>query len=763
MDSRNLYLYWTGKEYNLIKILREFIYLHSNHGKGYNVHLITEENIRDYIDSLPEYFYQLCPAHQADFIRVHVICQHGGIWLDSDTLVMDTLDTLFDKLDYGNGFFIRENNSILWNGVFGSRRETPLMIEWKNRLVFQLNKKHENITWCEVGNDMLQTIYQQQPCLYQEYEILNGLDTVYPVNWCNCVNEYLEKPYENYQNLIRPYQPIIVLVNSVYKALESKSVDEIRNGMLPLNYFMNKSHESIYRSVYNGSSIKKYVLITPWIKDFITLEPYTFAKNLSYFGWELIETDQKVIPSEKCILLCITYDDIDISIYKRDHIFLIYKIDDLIPYKPIRNTCIHSSDLLIGPYQYLWNTKEIENIYGNISTPQFHLPYSAVNDFYQSCGFNSEPILKIFISGNDNQAIYPFRYYMNHNKQLSQYTDRLSHPEYTSYKHNTINKNYYDALNRYLCCFTDASNYKYVLLKVFEICSVGSLLLVDDSIQDELSKLGFYDQVNCVLCNPSNVQQKIEYILNRDNRRHIDHIRMMGMNLVRERHHTFHRSFVFNSKIENTVFTIMDKIGMSNKETFEHIYKHKIWNNQDDRIPLSGPGSSIENAKECSKWIHQFIQEHSCVSFLDLGCGDLTWMSHSPFFKENTIEYTGIDVVEPLIQSHTKRFTDKTFFCEDITKYVPQKKYSIILIRDVLFHLKNNEILSIFENIKDKFDYIIITCCKNKINQDLFDRWKFSEKNILIEPFHKTQYELRLEEPQFNRSLYLYRHNSFYN
>ena len=123
-NSRNIYMYWINKEYNLILILRNLIYLHSTNGKGYNVHLITDKNINDYVDNIPDYFYKLCPAHQADFIRVNVICDYGGIWLDSDTIVLESLDTLFDIIDNSDGFFIKQNNSILFNGVFGSKTNT---------------------------------------------------------------------------------------------------------------------------------------------------------------------------------------------------------------------------------------------------------------------------------------------------------------------------------------------------------------------------------------------------------------------------------------------------------------------------------------------------------------------------------------------------------------------------------------------------------------------------------------------------------------
>ena len=241
--NRNIYLYWVGKEYKLISILRDLIYLHSTNGIGYKVNLITDKNIREYIKDIPDYFNNLCPAHQADFVRVHVICDYGGIWLDSDTLVIDKLDSLFDFIEKKNGFFIKENNTILWNGIFGSKKQTPLMIEWKNKLVSILDQKKNNIQWTEIGNKMLQSMYKKNKSLYNDYKIFEGLDNMYPINWDKCVSEFIEKPYDNYKNIVREYQPLVVLVNSVYKKLENKTEKEILEGNMPINYFINKSFE----------------------------------------------------------------------------------------------------------------------------------------------------------------------------------------------------------------------------------------------------------------------------------------------------------------------------------------------------------------------------------------------------------------------------------------------------------------------------------------------------------------------------------------
>jgi len=245
MNNRNIFLFWVGKEYKLISILRNIIYLHSKNGKGYNVILITDNNINDYVKNIPEYFNNLCPAHKADFVRVNVVCDYGGIWMDSDTLVLDSLDSLFDLIENNNGFFIKENNSNICNGIFGSKANTPLMILWKSKMIEILNKNNGNINWNDIGTIMLQNMYINQTELYNDYKLFNGLDNLYPVLWWDYVKEFIDKPYDNYKTLIRDYQPLIVLVQSVYKNLEHKSEKEILEGNMPINYFINKSFENI--------------------------------------------------------------------------------------------------------------------------------------------------------------------------------------------------------------------------------------------------------------------------------------------------------------------------------------------------------------------------------------------------------------------------------------------------------------------------------------------------------------------------------------
>jgi hypothetical protein len=243
--ERTIYLYWVGSEYKLITILRKYMYIHSKHGKGYNIVLLTRKNICDYIE-IPIYFDDLKPAHQADYVRVFVLEKYGGMWMDSDTLVMDSMDVFFDLLEKKEGFFFTQGNTTISNGVFASKPNTPLLKEWKTHILRTLEKTpvKSALNWETIGNTFLTETYIKTPSLYQGYEVFKGPLTVYPINWMDCAKMYLHNPYESYKDIIRPFQPFLILVNTVYKELENESVQEIFQKERPLKYFLNKGIEN---------------------------------------------------------------------------------------------------------------------------------------------------------------------------------------------------------------------------------------------------------------------------------------------------------------------------------------------------------------------------------------------------------------------------------------------------------------------------------------------------------------------------------------
>ena len=245
VGDRNVFLYWIGEPVpHLITLLRDLIYRHSKDGQSYRVHLINHDNLDQYVpaNERPACFKELVPAHQADFVRIYCVCKYGGIWLDSDTLVMSDLSALFKHLDTHEGFFVTEWGWI-YNGVFGSRPNTKLMNEWliSARQTLE-NKQCKNMEWIEIGGKYLTTANKEGRL--SGYYIIQGDKSIYPVGPNDAVREFIEKPYDNYKTIERTEpQPVIVLLSSVYHKINSmvKSPDKITGLRIPLTYFINKS------------------------------------------------------------------------------------------------------------------------------------------------------------------------------------------------------------------------------------------------------------------------------------------------------------------------------------------------------------------------------------------------------------------------------------------------------------------------------------------------------------------------------------------
>jgi hypothetical protein len=244
INDRNVFLYWEGEDNSLISILRKLIYLHSKSGKGYKVHLINHKNIHEYVSDLPSCFFNMKLAHQADYVRVNVVCDYGGIWLDSDTIVIESLDSLFDYLETNSGFFILEETRRdcrgLCNGIFGSRANTKIMREWKERV----KKMVPPAFWSAIGAGILQAMQRETPELYKDYHIFTGKDNMYPVHFSNCKKAFLSSNYENYKGIVREYQPLVIIIGQVYRELSDKTEEEIMNSKLVINYFLNLSLEN---------------------------------------------------------------------------------------------------------------------------------------------------------------------------------------------------------------------------------------------------------------------------------------------------------------------------------------------------------------------------------------------------------------------------------------------------------------------------------------------------------------------------------------
>jgi hypothetical protein len=135
----------------------------------------------------------------------------------------------------------------------------------------------------------------------------------------------------------------------------------------------------------------------------------------------------------------------------------------------------------------------------------------------------------------------------------------------------------------------------------------------------------------------------------------------------------------------------------STASRFAHIYDNGIWTYGLDGVPGSGTGSALAVTKSLRALLPGLLEEIGCETLIDVGCGDLTWMSAVKL----PADYIGIDVVPSVIAANAQKYGGERFFCLDaIADELPDG--DTLLCREILFHLSFADIHSLLCNFARK-------------------------------------------------------------
>lgn len=144
---------------------------------------------------------------------------------------------------------------------------------------------------------------------------------------------------------------------------------------------------------------------------------------------------------------------------------------------------------------------------------------------------------------------------------------------------------------------------------------------------------------------------------------------------------------------------------MTTKEIFTDIYANNSWGGESGTF-CSGTGSRSEVASPYCLEVKKFISDHKILSVLDIGCGDF---SVGKNIQMPGVKYTGIDIVESLIEQNRKLFESSSieFKCLNaIDDQLPTA--DLVLVRQVLQHLSNEQISKVIKKLCS-YSYVMVT------------------------------------------------------
>lgn len=181
---------------------------------------------------------------------------------------------------------------------------------------------------------------------------------------------------------------------------------------------------------------------------------------------------------------------------------------------------------------------------------------------------------------------------------------------------------------------------------------------------------------------------------------------------------------LLNYLIRKVVNHVIDLWIFRNKKiesVFTTIYRTNRWG---DLESVSGSGSTIRYTESIRAELPLIIDKYAISSILDAPCGDFNWMKN---VLENTkVNYIGGDIAKPLILRNKLLYSNfGTFIHMDITKD-DLPKVDLMIVRDCLFHLSEQNIMSFFINFKKtNIKYLLTTTHINDdfefLNSDIKD------------------------------------------
>lgn len=186
--------------------------------------------------------------------------------------------------------------------------------------------------------------------------------------------------------------------------------------------------------------------------------------------------------------------------------------------------------------------------------------------------------------------------------------------------------------------------------------------------------------------------------------------------------------------------------GSSPQQIFEKIYASGEWGADGTPGYNSGTGSSDVFSQLYVETIREYIRSHGIRQIVDLGCGD--FRVGRQIIEGEEWDYTGIDIVRPLIEHLNERCAGPhvRFLCRDlIDDTLPDA--DLYLIRQVLQHLNNEQIMKIVE--KSKAPHVIVT------EHLPVGRRVLPNRDKPVGPGARLYYDsgVFLEHPPFNRKL----------
>lgn len=147
-------------------------------------------------------------AHRSDFIRAYLLAKYGGLWIDSDCVVMQSLQPLYWSLRHADFFCHRERQGTISNAFMGASPGSQVAAALYARICSLLRSKRP-LGWITLGGEALQSVVSVTKVRRLELPC----ETIQPICWSQPEAFFALRTAEEHERRLNPKAVCYMLAN----------------------------------------------------------------------------------------------------------------------------------------------------------------------------------------------------------------------------------------------------------------------------------------------------------------------------------------------------------------------------------------------------------------------------------------------------------------------------------------------------------------------------------------------------------------------
>lgn len=195
--TNNIFVYWQNHNNQETPTYVELCYDSIEKNSNCTLHRINQQNVFDYLPDLRKDLFNLESMPQiCEYVRLKLLEKYGGIYLDSDCVVLRDMSFLFDMFNSEKTFVgVRDHDNFIINAFMSCLPNAPIITKTiaESDMILNENPTTKVFSWNIFGSHILGRVVDDT-CHFLDRELFT------PIRWQDSMLFDCNNSIDNYIN-----------------------------------------------------------------------------------------------------------------------------------------------------------------------------------------------------------------------------------------------------------------------------------------------------------------------------------------------------------------------------------------------------------------------------------------------------------------------------------------------------------------------------------------------------------------------------------